>query len=82
MNSYSLIVVGSGPGGVASARSYLSAGGAGPVLLLTADDELATTNVVEPLSPSTRGLTQSPRRTDPLCPPAPSDPRRSNEPTT
>lgn len=40
MDSYSLIVIGSGPGGVSAARSYLEAGGAGPVLLLTADDDL------------------------------------------
>ncbi|MEO6999274.1 MAG: FAD/NAD(P)-binding oxidoreductase [Terracoccus sp.] len=32
--------MGSGPGGVSAARSYLSAGGVAPVLLLTADDEL------------------------------------------
>ncbi|MDN5764748.1 MAG: FAD-dependent oxidoreductase [Humibacillus sp.] len=39
MDAYSLIVIGSGPGGVSAARAYLSAGGAGPVLLLTADDD-------------------------------------------
>lgn len=40
MDSYSLIVIGSGPGGVSAARSYLKSGGAGPVLLLTTDEEL------------------------------------------
>lgn len=40
MESFSLIVIGSGPGGVSAARAYLKAGGAGPVLLLTVDEDL------------------------------------------
>lgn len=39
MDSYSLIVIGSGPGGTSAATAYLKAGGAGPVLLLTADED-------------------------------------------
>lgn len=39
MENYSLIVIGSGPGGVGAARAYLTAGGPGPVLLLTADED-------------------------------------------
>lgn len=36
-NPHSLLVIGSGPAGVSAARSYLEAGGAGPVRILTAD---------------------------------------------
>ncbi|XSS46662.1 NAD(P)/FAD-dependent oxidoreductase [Propionibacteriaceae bacterium Y2011] len=36
---YGLVVVGSGPAGVAAARSYRDAGGEGPILLLSADTE-------------------------------------------
>ena len=39
MDSYQLIVIGSGPGGVAAARAYSEAGGPGPVLLVTADED-------------------------------------------
>lgn len=38
MTTYGLIVIGSGPAGVAAAASYLEADGEGPVLLLTADE--------------------------------------------
>ncbi|MCU1537102.1 MAG: hypothetical protein JWP82_1453 [Humibacillus sp.] len=39
MDAYELIVIGSGPGGVAAARAYTEAGGRGPVLLVTADQD-------------------------------------------
>lgn len=37
MSRYGLIVIGSGPAGVGAAASYLQAGGAGPVLMVTSD---------------------------------------------
>ena len=36
MDTYELLVAGSGPAGVSAARAYLEAGGPGPVLLATA----------------------------------------------
>lgn len=39
MDSFPLVIIGSGPAGVAAAASYLKAGGAQPVLMLTADED-------------------------------------------
>lgn len=39
MTSYGLLVIGSGPAGVSAAQAYLAAGGPGPVVLLTADQD-------------------------------------------
>lgn len=37
MSAYGLLVIGSGPGGISAAKSYLTAGGRGPVAIVTAD---------------------------------------------
>lgn len=37
MSAYGLLVIGSGPGGISAAKSYLTAGGPGPVAIVTAD---------------------------------------------
>lgn len=37
MESYGLIVLGSGPAGISAAQAYVEAGGPGPVIVLTAD---------------------------------------------
>jgi len=39
MDTYGLVVVGSGPGGIAAATAYRDAGGAGQVLVLSADED-------------------------------------------
>lgn len=37
--SYALVIIGSGPAGVSAAAAYVEAGGPGPVLLVSADDD-------------------------------------------
>lgn len=39
MDRYGLVVIGSGPGGVGAATAYLEEGGAGPVLMVTSDED-------------------------------------------
>ena len=39
MDTYELVIIGSGPGGLGAASAYVEAGGAGPVLLLTGHAE-------------------------------------------
>lgn len=70
METYGLVVIGSGPGGIAAATAYRDAGGAGQVLVLSADedppyqrpplskDSLRSTDVPEatPLDEHLRGL--------------------------
>ncbi len=40
MDTYELIIIGSGPAGVAAARGYRAAGGSGPVLMVTGDEDM------------------------------------------
>ncbi|WP_228389162.1 NAD(P)/FAD-dependent oxidoreductase [Cumulibacter manganitolerans] len=37
MDTYELVIIGSGPGGVGAANAYIAAGGPTPVLLLTGE---------------------------------------------
>lgn len=61
MDSYPLVVIGSGPGGVGAATAYLETGGAGPVLLITSDPDLPYMR--PPLSKETLRSPGEPERT-------------------
>lgn len=61
MDTYPLIVIGSGPGGVGAATAYLEAGGPGPALILTSDED--TPYMRPPLSKDSLRSTAEPEPT-------------------